>query len=913
MKNFNDLEVELPKFPVYKSYILPYRHGGDEIVDVLEVDSYAIEDWRKMLSYLHEFLRESLAIARLSDQDEVEKIELVNDLIVLFLRIPLVRELLPTIAPSPLKSYLFYRLNEPVTTGSVEDILDYVYAFYDKITKEKFSETSVSRFFDDLELCELVERCWFRIPADTRPGPNTCGLIPHILLSSAIAWALAIEEGLSRDRVAVLTLAALLHDIGKPIRYRDHVRVSVEVARELLKNLLSQEKVDEVVRLIELHHIGDGSVEVEIIKRADHIASRIDRLSSLLEDLLKNELNRISKETSIDIYRGYEGGESSWEIWEELHRVKPDAIRELSTLFVQRIRESLNNFQVVPKIVKTEDVKGVLIGLVDIGAIQEFIMATSELRTVVASSLIVDILTALFIPVEIQRSNLLKGRVPLGNITYAAGGVVEFIIPERFYDNVQEALENLHKKTSKIGLPIRVAHITLKDYYPATILELVKDMQIAKLEVDSSKQHITLSRSKETRELCQVCYLRTPVEDMPTPEGSKRVCNICKRLYEVGSELHFRSKYTSKITINNSNVVPRELFGKEWESIGKYILEVIAGHDEIELDKLKKHIIEYRDLAVIKLDGNLMGPLMASSISLADACERSARIDLALKKAMDEAIKQVFEAVREVGGDLQALKIISQIKLGLMYAGGDDALIFMPSWTSIGFTLVVGEEFCLNMGGARGLSIGLAVGKSKADIWGLITAASKLMKISKGEMSEEEICRRDPSSSRICFDVSDSLTLTESSVKTHLDHLKREGLTAQPLRFDGGAPSFKQLISLVISEDVKPREVFKNCYLISRLIENDQQSRAKHVRRAIAESLSSARRMVKKVKGLEDYLISLSTTYAYRQSRREELDELTRRCFETITKLDLSRYNGKQYSMYSDADRLIKISGGGAI
>ncbi|MEM4436967.1 MAG: hypothetical protein QXO22_08495, partial [Thermosphaera sp.] len=125
--NLNELEIKLPRFDVYKSFILPYRYDGDEIVDVLKVDEDIVKDWKKMLSNLHEFLIEGLTYGGSANLSEVEKIELINDLISIFLKIPLLRELLPTIVPSPLKLYLFYRLNETLSFEELkikEDILD---------------------------------------------------------------------------------------------------------------------------------------------------------------------------------------------------------------------------------------------------------------------------------------------------------------------------------------------------------------------------------------------------------------------------------------------------------------------------------------------------------------------------------------------------------------------------------------------------------------------------------------------------------------------------------------------------------------------------------------------------------------------------------------------------------------------
>lgn len=66
-----------------------------------------------------------------------------------------------------------------------------------------------------------------------------------------------------------------------------------------------------------------------------------------------------------------------------------------------------------------------------------------------------------------------------------------------------------------------------------------------------------------------------------------------------------------------------------WEKeAGKLIVEIISGHDKKGLEKG----IRLRNLGVVKVDGNLMGQFMGTCLFPADAYERSARIDLGLKR-----------------------------------------------------------------------------------------------------------------------------------------------------------------------------------------------------------------------------------------------------------------------------------------
>ena len=932
MKNLLEDEIELPPFPVYKSYILPYRpsQGEDKLVNVLEVREENVRNWIQMVKNLKEFLNKSLEIiGREESIDRVKKIELINDMIVLYFKLPLIRELLPSIMPSPYKAYLFYRLigrRYEELEKPVQDILEFTNNFYDELVRRGFLNTEVCRFLDQEEVSNIIEKCWFEIPADTRPGLNTSGLIPHLILTAAIAWALAVEKRLSREETAIVVLAALLHDMGKPLRYHRHVEASITVCKYVIKDFLPEVE-ERITQLVQRHHLSTAEDPlVNLLRDADRKSSAIDRVQKLVYELLKEELLTLSEKLGIDFKEIYAGA-YSWSLWERIHNLDPDAIRRLSEGFVTRLRSRLDNFTKILETGKDEYVEGdtdILIGLIDIGSIQEFITTTSELKSLAAASLVIDNLTMSYIPYKLQNGVSEEFFIPLASILYAGGGVIEFVIPPLLRNNIEEAIEKLNERTLVHDLPLRWSITSLLLDYSKTILKLAENMHITKYKIKEVQKNIELKTKTGVKQLCQICYRRSPVERIPTPEGDKEVCNTCKKLYRIGLEIHFKQRYISGLSFNNQYVRFEDVLGYNWDEAEKYIIELISGHDREELYKVLHGEAEYRDIAVVKLDGNLMGPYMASCITLTDAYERSARIDIALKKSIEKVYKIMFEAVNvaaKENGKSEAEKAVLQLKLGIIYVGGDDALLLMPSWIAPGFALVVGREFSINMGGVRGLSIGLSVGKAKADLWGLIDAASTLMSKAK------KLSRSNPNISYICFDVSETSTLTGTSVNTRFNELEASGLSIQPLKIEG-EDSFSSLIQLILYE-TDPVELFKKLYLMSRFdniekttsIRNEVKTikeKMKSIRTAINDSIDAARSMINRAIGLEDYLVPLSYTYAIKQAVKTSISEKTREGYKIVSLLarpkNIDSEEGRKWiSLYSDADRLIKICGGGVI
>jgi len=318
---------------------------------------------------------------------------------------------------------------------------------------------------------------------------------------------------------------------------------------------------------------------------------------------------------------------------------------------------------------------------------------------------------------------------------------------------------------------------------------------------------------------------------------------------------------------------------------------------------------------------------MASALSMADAYERSVRVDLALKKSFERALREVREAVSAIADENEARKTLHSIFLGLLYMGGDDSLILCPAWIAPVISAVMGREFALNMGGCRGLGIGVAVGKCRASVWSLIDAANALMKKAK------EAARDNPATSMICFDIADGGELTGISAEASLEIMRSQFLTIQPLSIS----SFTSLLGEVLcdSSSASFKDLASECYLLSRFEHlqtlkapferiRDAKDEAKRLLSAAREALAQAYNAISRlpVSNDKDYLRSILFKVAELYSRRQasrlskegrsEAEKKAAKAFQRICRLLMIRDREGRVP-YLDVEKILKISGGGAL
>ena len=925
LKSFDDIKVKLPPYPVYKAFIVPYRDGKN----VEKVKREDINSWKEVLSRLRNFLKASFSLVEEVKGrafSDVEKLELIADLIVLFFKLPLIREPLPSVMPSPIKAYLlcrllgFEKLRESLRDmgADIEDLLDFAQVYQ---LLEGYLGTEVFTQISEPELYDLVEKCWFIFPADTRPGYNTSDLLPHLLTTSALAWAKAIEQRLKRKETALVRLAAMLHDMGKPFYYERHYEVSADVADALLEDILSSNEMKEVREFVSKHHYEAKTKEGNILKEADEIASAIDRLTELVEGVIGKRLKKVvGRRVDMNEIR-------SWKFWEELHNrreelvkaglAKEDPIRELTEEFVEEVRGRLSDFLIHMRTTReSKPVEGVRLGLVDVGKIQEFVLTAQRLRCVVASSLVVDLLVSAQIPTLVQyHVNRYNAWLPYEAFVCAAGGIVQILFPTSLEEAVNEAIEKLNDKCE---LPLRFGHTVLSYDYGESCRRLAQKVQALKFKVSSEDVQVRFKPRSGIKNLCDLCYVKTPKRQRKDIPDNPWVCQLCDRLYDIGEGLHFRPRYEKELVVVKERCVPKELFDMPWQEASKWIIEIIAGHSREELESLgvvtkrseglseqERSRVEWRDIAMLKLDGNLMGPFLGTSVSFTDAFERSARIDLAMKKALESAIDELFRGVSQVDKDHARSEAI-RIKLGLIYMGGDDALILAPSWAAIPLAFVIGREFARNMGFSRGLSLGLIAAPAKANIWGLLAAVNELMEVAK------ELGRLEPKANAICFDIFEAGTPSDTAVRERLASLRSQRLSLQPLPLDSEDQfSLAMLIELTLGPHDDYATIFEKAFKASRFEEEGQIAKQlRAIRSGIREVLMMAEDRVVVSGPVSEDLRKNLMLVAYLHATRQAVRLREEEKYETIVKLIDLR---KGTTAFADADRIIKIIGGGVI
>ncbi|MEM3986477.1 MAG: HD domain-containing protein [Candidatus Methanomethylicia archaeon] len=948
LMSFENIRFEEPGYPILKAFVVPYRDYDIQRIYFRKVDSSDVEKFKQVLNGLKMFLLKILDLENVKLFDDIRRLELIADLIPLYFRIPLLREILPSNMPSPLKIYLLYRVccvptSHEETLQSYFDPISFLKDVYSRDEYLKFIK-GISDILSDEKFSSLIGRSWFIFPSDTRPGFNTSGLIPHLLVTSAIAWCLGINEKLDRHDLAILRLASLLHDIGKPFNYRIHPRVSMDIARCILEGLISDQDLCEILEIINTHHWPRDRLS-KILNEADRIASTIDRVGYIVKELIGDDIKKLSDDLNLNFENAFDVGENAWNFWCKIYEMKgEEALNGLNIKFLDGIRKATDNFKSRVRLYGREEVEvreynDVVAFLIDVAGIQKYIARAQEIKVTSAASLFIDGMITAYIPIHLQFMMDKNGIwIPYETFIYTAGGIIELFLPTqligKFEEIVGEHLKDdvkvsINNTLSKYGLHINFAYTYLSNDIYLMTENLMNNLHLKK------NTAVLITRRVEKPSgvigydnLCSLCYIDEATEKLSTPEGVKNVCKICKALYELGGEISFRKKFNeAEVSILEEKFIMRDVYGIDSEKVDKYFIEIISGHDGEELDKLESGEIKRRNISVIKIDGNLMGPFMATSISLTDMCERSARIDIALKDAISKALEEIYSSVKDATNDMRdGAKCCSSIILGLLYAGGDDSLIILPSWISLAFAWIIGNEFRLNMGNARGLSIGIAVGSAKANLWNLISASNELMEKSKKHVRDKPEC------SALTYDFSENVSLNNLIVRERLEFFEKEHITIQPFISTQDGDNFKDYITLIFKTSEYP-DFIKKCYFASRFAKllnktstlyvnsSNVQEEMKRVRTSMLESINRISNMNITGDYAQIIKLFLIKLYAYRQlkeSKDERKKEAYRIVFELGPKKDLKDFisgNIKHVhnSSYADADSIIKIIGGGVI
>ncbi len=668
---------------------------------VSEIEEDVLEKYNSLLDMLHKYLvkvKEFISPDKpLSDDRELEALA---DSIVAFFKAPLLIDPYASgVYPTPYRIYwlwLISRFDRKIFDLFFARPLEEVYeAFYEGIFNALKDGRNVfgnawllnvlNVLFDDKTHEEVFE-AFMKLPADTRVGLNSSSLIVHLLLTSAIT---AIREDKGRN---ILRIAALLHDIAKPYSWFtgvSHVGKSVEIAKDLLRDIVDDDKLREILEAIRRHHEKGGR-----LYEADRDSASIDRIVDLVAGFIAGKLGVDVGEVRDKLLRS---GDEVREFWskiplDKLRELCEETARILQDPEAYRARAGLD--------IKPRQVRDVYVWMIDIRGIQEFIYESEDLKSLIAASHILDLIVYYVIPRILYEE---FGVVPEA-IVYAGGGIIEFLWRDMDEESVADSIRSgirriLHKGFTRDVIDVAIAKYPLFDYWPATVGNLSARVSSKKIllkeELDSCVERFGFER------LCSICRKRPATENV----HGEYLCEICKFKEEVGKA--HRETILWNIALNQES--------KE-KIVSEYLMEYLAGHDVEEI--LGSEIKRILNLAIIKADGNAAGIFMSKSFSISSAVEKSLRLDLALKNAY----RRLFRALNEIDNDEA-----KRVQLGILYAGGDDTVAIVPSWMAIPASLILIEEFWKGMGGACSLSVGVIASNAKYNIWGTISASESLL------------------------------------------------------------------------------------------------------------------------------------------------------------------------------------------
>lgn len=787
---------------VCKGFIIPKRgHDGNPIY----VKEFTKDEMEALYNKYKKFLKSFIeTYMKLNNKNMLRTVDDINDLLD-----SLIFYLKSIIIVDPVPDYIVRKLTEKLTKNGVKELaknekyipsptiilqslileefreelydeLDSMIIF-DEISVKTFEKmaTNIKKYIDNLkELSDsandlLCEPNILDFPADTGVGSNTSSLILHLLIVSAIATTIYIcRNGRLLYDLTVLRLLSLFHDVGKMKDWHHHENESMFLLEEIFKDIVVDDAKNIIEKVKKLIDPKNGEREhdnlYKIFKEADKLASKTDILPHIILELLSpTQKNKI--ESKLEGKR-FEDEYNKWEFWckfdnSEIRELTEDFCKNASNIerIAKLIRSQLQNDDIPPN--------EILVTRLDFKSIQSFI-SNRYIKVMNGGSRFVDTFIFVLLPLYLCKH---KGLFP-ENILYNGGGNITLIIP------ANETINGILEDNEKIKY-IRSVSAYLHKLFINTNRKIDEELTKRKLtELEDVEIDNNLYK------LCKSCG-KEPINYNNEPKETEEFCKYCRYKAQIGQNYHFKYKI-EMLEPGVENEKERLLLEK--------ILEYIAGHEVSELTENNIRQ-QYKDIALIKFDGNIMGQLMASSISLTDAFERSIRIDYSIKKSFHDFLNLLI--------DKELCEYAKRIIMGLQYIGGDDGLIITPAIISIPFALHMINEYHLNMGRRSTLSVGIAIAKPKHPIQLLKDGAEYLLNKSKSEARTHtyEIYRYNNNDFKgaLAFYVADGDHVSKESLLMIFDKLSEEGLSNQPYLVtdnNGSSRSINRLLNIIIGD-----------------------------------------------------------------------------------------------------------------
>ena len=557
----------------------------------------------------------------------------------------------------------------PVYTESKNAVTPFEYFFTYVIARHyrEFKVGSIKEFFDDLDkerrsLSELfnylssltnVYEALLNTPADTRPGFNFTSLASHLQMTSLLSWIL--QSG-SVD-LNYLRIASLIHDIGKLTDPEHHIKEAIEIMGRLyegVKETCIKDEFERIRKLVEEHH----SDYFSIVEKADWIASSMDRLSAIVKEVLDERLKECYGKTAAEASKCFDDEKQYEELSLRLYKIILKSVNPKATYWDLKDVQGVS----IGEEVKEEEIKSCVnncdawLLFIDFPGVQKFITDFPKLRDLSMASFLVDFLVSAYAFAYLDSLNG-KTKIPAEALLSAYGGHSYVIVRKDVNFPNTIPVKELEVELTVKRAPFMVNGKVL-NY--STVRE-----HMASLERSSWEEKVY---SYGLHRVCTSCGVRPASHK----EGNEELCDRCYLIRTLSKNRSFSAKVFSTYRIDGKGITPSELakkfemFGDE-EKLLENAMEFIAGYEKEEDTKY---------VALLKADGNNGGEIFKSVATFSDFVERSFKLDYGVKKAFRETIKELNDE-----------GLIARVLAGVMYIGGDDVFLILPSRIAVPFAI----------------------------------------------------------------------------------------------------------------------------------------------------------------------------------------------------------------------------------
>ncbi len=694
-----------------------------------------------------------------------------------------------------------------------------------------FFKKDLSKILDEyFEKNKEKAHKFFSIPADTRPLANISSLWVHSKTVSAFAvldYLNTLKDQSNPEYVELIRFASLFHDIAKPFNRKAHIQEAPRIINQFFERYIKEDYLYKILEWIKGHHNPNTEAFIKRIQDADRVSSGIERKTQMI----KNKLIAIDSTKFNWVQEEFD----NWAKWEDIEN-------ELISITDQLIADFRQEEATSKMELKPQEKPTLALVLGDARGIKEFVDNSLKLKEIKGGAILVDEALTVQINSNFEISGCIAAlhhsRIPPECIVFYGGGNILFFADLTRITEIETNIKNSFLDVTKNGLGFSITHLGF---------ELKPDLMIGSL-YNNLKQKLSIQKME---------LLQLPPESIEM--GFKQLCSSCgKSVATIKNEENFicsscflkRVVVTQRETIRSFRYIwetnYEKTFIRPWNDLSDNVLEFIGGWS-LDTCINPDSVNERRPaIAIIKADGNNMGQFFGTSRFITELLEKSILTDITMDRCI-EKIHMVIDTINTSPTDKDREEMHARIDLGIIYSGGDDFLMFAPSWAAIPFSLILMEEFNKLMGNMVKLSVGIIAGDPKQPQNYLVKAAEKLLGNAKA------LSRKDKDS---------------SNTIGYLDYENIEGGTYTP--------------DIIQINRKELEHYIKRPFKISNWHQNDKNSFIKMIQEITNETIITAKELIGFLHKNQRALIERSDN---------RLIEIRNRLYEILNRFTYEDYN----------------------